>query len=503
MFLSFPEYFEIHDIWLEQYKHLFRWLMFTFSLPVVFYAASDYFRAAYRGLRSKMLNIDIPIALGIAVLFIRSTVEITMDWGTGFFDSLTGLVFFLLVGKFFQQKTYSFLSFERDYKSYFPIAVTRISGAIEEQVPVYRLKKGETILIRHGELLPVDGELKKGTAMMDYSFVSGESVPVYKTIGERLFAGGRQQGGGIEVEVKRSVAQSYLTQLWNKDAFKKEDQEEFNSITHLVSRYFTPSILAIALVSGLIWSFHDFGLAINVFTAVLIVACPCAIALAAPFTLGNVMRIFGQLKMYVKGTHVIENMAKINLAIFDKTGTLTSAEKNIISYEGINLSEEEQDLLRSTVRVSNHPLSRALYETLQKNNIVTLDEYEELPGEGIRGQHGSHVLKVGALDYVRNLSPKKRVDKPVQTAVHIGTETGYKGYYCFQNSYRPQFEQLFQRLAPNIKCVILSGDNSGEYEHLKGRLPEEVEMHFNQSPEDKMEFISSQNNEGYQSADGR
>ena len=126
MFLSFPEYFEVSEFWLEQFKHLFRWLMFAFAVPVVFYSGNDYFISAYKGLRSRILNIDVPIAIGISMLFVRSTLDIVMDWGTGFFDSLAGLVFFLLLGKFFQQKTYSFLSFERDYKSYFLIAVTRL-----------------------------------------------------------------------------------------------------------------------------------------------------------------------------------------------------------------------------------------------------------------------------------------------------------------------------------------------------------------------------------------
>ena len=137
MFLSFPEYFETGEFWLEQYKGLFRWLMFSFSVPVVFYSGSGYLKTAYKGLRAGLINIDVPIALGILVLFIRSTVEIAFDLGSGFFDSLSGLVFFLLLGKFFQQRTYSYLSFERDYKSYFPIAVTRIKpGGGEENVPV-------------------------------------------------------------------------------------------------------------------------------------------------------------------------------------------------------------------------------------------------------------------------------------------------------------------------------------------------------------------------------
>lgn len=158
--------------------------MFFFSLPVVFYAGKDYFISAYKGLRSKILNIDVPIALGISVLFIRSSVEIIFDLGTGFFDSLTGLVFFLLLGKFFQQKTYNFLSFERDYKSYFPIAVTKITkDNQEETVQIYDVEKGDRLLIRNEELIPVDGILINGNADIDYSFVTGEAEAVSKNLG--------------------------------------------------------------------------------------------------------------------------------------------------------------------------------------------------------------------------------------------------------------------------------------------------------------------------------
>src|SRR6056300_428411 len=179
MFLSFPEYFNYNDIWIEEYKHFFRGLMLFFSLPVVFYAASDYFKKAYQGIRSKFLNIDVPIALGISVLFIRSTVEVLLDWGPGFFDSLTGLVFFLLIGKYFQDKTYKHLSFERDFNSYFPIAVTLIEEEEKERIiPIHELEEGKRILIRNGEIIPTDGRLLKGEAEIDYAYVTGESKAV-------------------------------------------------------------------------------------------------------------------------------------------------------------------------------------------------------------------------------------------------------------------------------------------------------------------------------------
>jgi len=172
MFLSFPDYFDLSssatsggEFWLNQYEVVFRWMMFAFSLPVVFYSGRDYFISAYKGLRSGILNIDVPIAIGIFVLFLRSTVEIMFNWGSGFFDSLTGLVFFLLLGRFFQQKTYAFLSFERDYKSYFPIAITRITSEGKEiTTQIHEIERGDRLLIRNEELIPVDGILINGIA---------------------------------------------------------------------------------------------------------------------------------------------------------------------------------------------------------------------------------------------------------------------------------------------------------------------------------------------------
>ena len=323
MFLSFPEYFEVSEFWLEQYKPLFRWLMFAYSIPVVFYSAQEYFISAFKGLHSKILNIDVPIALGILVLFLRSTYDIIFDLGAGFFDSLTGLIFFLLLGKFFQQKTYSFLSFERDYKSYFPIGITKLMpNGKEESIQVYDIKKGDRLLIRNEELIPVDCILINGSAHIDYSFVTGESKTVSKTSGDKLFAGGKQLKGSIEVDVLKSVEQSYLTQLWSNDVFKTDKEESFKSITNRISKYFTITILSIAFITTAYWFFVDSSRALNVFTAVLIIACPCALALSAPFTFGNIIRILGTKKFYLKNASVIEHLAKIDTVIFDKTGPL-------------------------------------------------------------------------------------------------------------------------------------------------------------------------------------
>ncbi|WP_422350119.1 heavy metal translocating P-type ATPase [Flagellimonas sp.] len=486
MLLSFPEYFEVEEFWLEQYKPVFRWLMFAFSLPVVFYASQDYFISAYKGLRSKLLNIDVPIALGVLTLFLRSTVDIIFDLGSGFFDSLTGLIFFLLLGKFFQQRTYSFLSFERDYKSYFPIAVTRLNqDKSEENIQIYKVKVGDRLLIRSNEIIPVDCILIKGSAQIDYSFVTGESQAVFKESGEKLFAGGKQLSGLLEVEVLKSVSQSYLTQLWGNSVFSKDKASAFQTLTDSIGKRFTAGVLTIATLATLFWLVYEPSMALNVFTAVLIIACPCAIALAAPFTLGNMLRIFGRQKLYLKNTNVIERLAKIDTAIFDKTGTLTTTKKDAILYEGVELTSEEIALLKTTLRASNHPLSRSLYGILKSNAIMTLDEFQEHTGKGIEGRANQHSVKIGSAGYVGRDSVHTTAD----TAVYISSDDDFKGRFVFKNSYREGVSTVFQSLGSSMQIGVLSGDNDGERKQLQKILPVRTQMHFNQKPEDKLQHI--------------
>lgn len=487
MFLSFPEYFEVGEFWLDQYKGLFRWLMFAFSLPVVFYAGSDYLISAYKGLRSGLLNIDVPIALGILVLFTRSSFEIFFDLGSGFFDSLTGLIFFLLIGRFFQQKTYSFLSFERDYKSYFPIAVTRLNKKKkEETVQVYDINTGDRLLIRNKELIPVDGILISGKAQIDYSFVTGESEPVQKISGDKVFAGGRQCYGAIEIETLKSVSQSYLTQLWSNSVFQKDKTTAFQTLTDSIGKSFTIAVLTIAIIAATFWMYQDGSKVLNVFTAVLIIACPCAIALAAPFTLGNMLRIFGRKKFYLKDSNVIEQLAQIDTAIFDKTGTITTTQSSSISYEGMELTVEEESLLKNTLRASNHPLSRSLYALLKEHDIETLDDYKEYTGKGLQGVKDKSNVKVGSADFVGH----EQQSDYNSTSVHVSTNDSYKGCFVFHNNYRKGVSEVFKEMGRYVDLAVISGDNAGEKSRLEKFLPKLTPLYFNQNPTDKLEFIS-------------
>ena len=486
MLLSFPEYFDVNEFWLDAYKPFFRWLIFMLSLPAFLYSASGYYVSAYKSLKTKMLNIDIPIALGIVVMFVRSTVDIVFNYGSGFFDSLTGLIFFMLLGKMFQIKSYSFLSFERDFKSYFPIAVTRINPeAKEESVPIYDVQKGDRLLIRNQELIPVDGILISDSTAIDYSFVTGEADPITKKSGDKVFAGGRQTGKVIEMEVLHSVSQSYLTQLWSNAVFQKNIDRKHKTITDTISRYFTPSLLAIAFIGFGYWLPINTNTAFNVFTAVLIVACPCALALTAPFTMGNVLRILGKQQFYLKNALVIEQLAAVDTIVFDKTGTITTSKKSNLLYEGKALSDQNKKLIKNVLRGSNHPLSRMLYDFLPDTEKMHLAHFQEIPGQGILATIDEVEIQIGSGLFVANTIENENL----HTAVYIKIGGEYLGRFLFTNQYRTGLESLFKNLNSNYHLKVLSGDNEGEKAILEKLLPRETEFIFNQKPEQKLEFI--------------
>lgn len=487
MFFSYPEYAEqlmgTTDMWMEKYKHLFRFIMFFLATPVVFYSAWGYFESAWYGLKNKVVNIDVPIVLGIIMLYGRSIYEILTDYGPGYFDTLCGLLFFMLMGKIFQKRTYSALSYDRDYKSFYPIAVTKVDfNGKQQNILLSDLKIGDRIMVRNQEIIPVDAILINGEGNIDNSFITGESASIQKKPGDKIFAGGKQVGSLLELEVIKTVNQSYLTQLWNKEAFKKHETG-LDTLTNKISKYFTFIILGVTLIAGIYWGQHDFEKMFQVVAAILIIACPCALALSAPFTFGHVMRILGRNEFYVKDTLTIEKLSKINTLVFDKTGTITHNKEAKITYEGQVISEQDLKNLKTLVKNSNHPLSKALYDHIEMDDeYFPVTHYTETAGKGYEAEVRGNKYKVG--------SAKLAGGTPVnlETAVYVNKNGELLGKFIFKNEYRQNLKNLFGKLR-DYRVHILSGDNASEEQPLKDIIPQYTGMAFNQTPEDKLNYI--------------
>lgn len=507
MLFSFPEYVGMsreNDPW---FSEVFGYLSLLISLPVLLYSERDYFISAWQGLRNRQLNIDVPLVLAFISLFGRSVYEILTQTGAGYLDSFAGLTFLMLIGKWFQQHVWHQLSFERDYKSYFPVAATVRNADAETTVPVSRLVPGDIILVRSQEVIPADGILLKGSAKVDYSFVTGEAEPVLVNNGERIYAGGKQTGESIEIALTRRVAQSHLTKLWNNEAFKANTKGQVTKLADAAGRYFTYLILAFGGGAVLYWwgMKGDVATAINAFTAVMIVACPCNVALAIPFTLGNIQRIMGRHRFYLKNIRVVEAFSEISAVVFDKTGTITNIAQQEMRFVGKPLDMSDKIAIRSLVRHSSHPLSRKMYDALAEAPVENPESYEELAGLGIRGRVRGKDWKVGSAAFV-GWDSNNEATKGLNGAVFVWADGQVLGHYEVKNRYRDGLAGVLaffrgfsaqNKRAKPAELFLLSGDQDREASALASFFPEKDSMLFNRSPQDKLEFVRNLQQKGH------
>lgn len=493
MMFSFPEYFSIADVADDPgLRQTFSYLNLGFSLPVLLYSASGFFRSAWGAIKAKQLNIDLPLAAAILMTFIRSVFEIFSNTGPGYLDSMSGIVFFMLIGRAFQNKTYQTLAFDRDYRSYFPVAVSVASAEGEERVPVTSLKRGMRMIIRNGEIIPADSILLRGEAAIDYSFVTGESDPVEKKSGDLIYAGGKQAGRRIELEIVKPVKQSYLTTLWNKPAFAKDDAAERRaSLENRINTWFTISVFVIAALSAGYWYWAGEPMRIlHVVTTILIVACPCILLLAASFTQGNVLRIMGRYGFFLRNAFTIEKIANAKVIVFDKTGTLTGNSEFEASFEG-NLDASEQDETGSICAHSNHPLSRQIALQLGSRMVQEVTDFEETPGKGIKARIGNHEYRIGSADFAGVL-PNSEMNV---TKVYVSKNGEFKGFFIMRHSLRKGVGEMLDKLASKHELYLLSGDHDGDRERMSRWFKSE-NMHFKCSPADKLDFVSKLKAEG-------
>jgi P-type Cu+ transporter len=491
MLLSFPEYLGI-DQKEENLLIFFRYVNVLLSLPVFFYSAGEFYNSAWQGIKQKFLNIDAPIVLAIWVTFIRSLFEIFSGTGSGYLDSMSGIVFFMLAGRILQDRTQKQLSFERDYTSYFPVAVTKVNGVESTTLALPDIQLGDTLRIHDQELIPADGILTRGNALIDYSFVTGESVPVVKEMGEIIYAGGKQLGGNIELLVIKEVAQGYLTSLWNKDAFK-EDPSKDRSFVHNISYWFTWGVLLTSFAAGIYWYFTNVIVMWNAVTAVLIVACPCALLLSNTFTNGSILRIFSNNKFYLRNATVIEKLATANTLVFDKTGTLTTRAYQDVVYQGLPITSSIKMKIGALAAQSSHPLSNAIANwsgTVVGNPVIA---FEQIPGSGIEGMVDDDLITLGSSLFVTGKEDKMTTSGSV---VHVAVEGVYMGFFRLQNQYRKSIPSMLQRLTNKFTLLVISGDNDTERSYLRQLLGPNTDLYFNQQPADKLTIIEALQKKG-------
>jgi P-type Cu+ transporter len=489
MLFSFPEYLGLdpNDVLL---RNVFSWLNLGLSIPVLVYSAGDYFSSAIKSFRQRQINIDVPIAVGLMALFFRSAWDIVTHFGPGYLDSFTGLVFFLLIGRWFQARTYETLAFDRDYKSYFPLAVQRLSD--EKWVPtiIFDLQIGDRIKIRNLEIVPADSVLEVSEALIDYSFVTGEARPVKVSEGEKIFAGGRVLGSPVALTVAKETSQSHLTSLWNNKIFQNKKEGSSRKIIDLAASKFTWIVISIAMATGVYWYVVEPSAMWLTLTSVLMVACPCALALAAPFTYGSMLRAFGNRQFYLKNAEVVERLSRIDAIVFDKTGTITTGDQPEVSFVG-NISGDTLADIKLLAGFSAHPLSNIISRSIDVESNEQVVSFDERKGKGIQGTIRGRQYKLGSAQFVgfRGMATAN------VTRVFVSINNEIVGYFQIRTAIRENINDMLDNLGK--KCVaLLSGDNDGDRPAMSRLFPPHVKLLFNQQPQNKLAFIKRLQEQG-------
>ena len=505
MLLSFPEYLMGGKELEEKWSTLFNYLNLGLSLPLVLFAGRDYLVSAYKGLKVRHVNMDVPVSIGILAIFGRSAYDIIAGVGPGFLDSLAGFIFFLLIGKWYQAKTYSSLSFERDYRSFFPIAVNRVGADGQvDAIMIKHLLKGDRIQIHNDELIPCDCELLSPRASIDYSFVTGEAAPSSEECGNRIYAGGKNRGSVIELKVTKPVSSSYLTSLWNSSGSAKESETPpLVNFSNNIASWFSAAVLSIATVTAIYWFIVDPANWLNTTTAVLIIACPCALALSIPFTYGSMLRHYGRHGFFVRSVDAIAKLGQVGHVVFDKTGTITIRQKGSVLISGNTVTDEQLKALVNVTRQSLHPLSKTFAAAHQKIAREQVIDFIETPGIGVSGNvNGLRVdlrnpkqLSQSEQQEFNSWNPKN----PGMGLTAIFIDGKLHARLDFVTSYREGLQGVLQRLKSAFRISLLSGDNNTEATALSNAQVagfERGEMHFEMDPHQKREWISSQQADG-------
>jgi P-type Cu+ transporter len=486
MLFSFPEYFAGEELG-QAYENVFRTLNFLLSCPVIFYCARGILLSGVKSLGFRALGVDLPISLGIVALFFWSTWEVVSDLGSGYFDSLCGLVFFLLMGRSFQRQSFQNLVFERDEHRFFPLVVTQEKAGVEKNIPLSELRSGDTYRLGHGGMIPMDSLLIKGQASLDYRLVSGESELQKFEENSTVYAGGLQRGGQITLRAIKEVQESSLARMWASSS--SEDSPQLESLLDQIGRIFTVLVLALAFITFMMWKDSGVGRAIELACSVLIIACPCALALSAPLTLGAALRHLAKAGCYVKSAQVIEKCARLDTLVFDKTGTLTCVDECSGAWLGSS-SEPQREMARACAQNSTHPVAVSLAKSGGYSSLFC-EEFQEISGFGMLAKVAGHEIKIGRGDWASQ-DLKENSFGPEHGNLSRKTILVIDGVwvdvFVEQLRWREGVEKTLPVLGQKFDIHLVSGDNDKDHSRCAPYFKPQ-QIHFQQSPLDKKAYI--------------
>ncbi len=497
MMFSVPLYMSVYTGIDENFLNLFRWVSLIVCLPVVLFSSKPFFRAALRDWQTRNLTMDVPISLAIILAFISSALitvftEPSLDTEV-YFDSITMFVFLLLLGRFVEMNTrHKHLNSDAEMQRLVPTSAVILDpqNGAERTVPAHRLKAGDHVVVRQGELVAVDGVVVEGHSHIDESALTGEYLPLAKHPGDTVHAGTANVENTLVVEAQCTVSQSRVAAIVRLLDRAQAEKPSTVMAADKVASLFVLGVLISTVASGLYWYFEAPNKALMIMVAVLIATCPCALGLATPTALTAANTALRRLGFIVTRGHTLEALSQTTDLIFDKTGTLTEGRLHL---EGVDLYAELTEpevlaLCAALEQESRHPIAQTFTpfrDALSASNI------QNIVGQGVQGEINGVNYRLGTFEFVcvPGLERPKNNDAFNGVQVWLADTQRILARVCLSDQLRSNAAESIQQLRQlGLRVHILSGDNAGSVQATAQRLGVEHYL-AGQSPEQKLSYV--------------
>lgn len=509
MLMAFALYSGLFQGMENKYQQLFRWASFVVALPSVLWASQPFFRGAWASLKMRSLHMDLPISIGIAAGFGWGTWNTLTHTGEIYFDSVTTLIFFLLVGRWLQLRQQRQAAEATELMhSLAPSTVRRIEAGGVREIPVEALNKGDLIEVRAGDTISVDGTIREGSSRLDLSFLTGESKPIVVDRGESVHAGSLNIEALLCVEVETTGSETRLGQLLKEVESASERRAPIVQLADRIAGMFVAIVLVLALITLLVWLWIDPNQALGHAVALLIVTCPCALGLATPLAISAALGKAAKQGILIKGGEILEALSNPGRLWLDKTGTLTKGQMSLVGWKG---DTSIQSAVRAMEAQSVHPIAKALVEALpdeQKEATI-----QQIIGRGLIGSVDGLSIHIGAPEFIRECASTipdwfepaiQETTHQALTPVAIAVNSEVRALAQLGDPLREDaVETLEQLKQKGWKIGILSGDHPDVVRAVARQLPLDLEQcHGGLSPEEKQAYLEQRDEVAVMVGDG-
>lgn len=464
------------------------WFQFILATPVQFILGWQFYKGAYGALRNKSANMDVLVALGTSAAYFYSIYMWIIHAGEKhiplYFETSAVLITLILLGKYFEAKAKGHASDAINKLLSLQVKEARVERDGEAvSLPVDQVQKGDVLLIKSGEYVPLDGEIIEGETSLDESMLTGESIPVDKTIGDEVIGATLNHGNFIKVKVTHTGDDLVLNQIIKIVEEAQGEKPNIQRLADKISGIFVPTVLGIALVVFIIWfSFitpFNFQSSLEVFIAVIVIACPCALGLATPTSIMAGSGRSAELGVLFKSSEALEQTQNVDTIVFDKTGTLTEGQPSV--YKVIDNTDNQQfgTLVKSLEVQSEHPLSQAITDYYQDAQNLIVEQYQTHPGNGISGYINGQFIKIGSQSFIQpDLNDwDEQLEAEIKNLQHQGStvvlasiDNQFAGLIALRDEPKTSAKALIERLNPHYDIVMLSGDSQGTAEAIAEEL---------------------------------